>query len=155
MHIALQDLAIILLAFCVTECNYTWANGVWQVLVWIDPSCPYAYLVLTVDWPCHSLLLDGLFKNAFTIFPPSCLDWLPWFGCLAWDLQLHICAKSPINKLSHTPGKMGSTYFSVHIFNHINQIIGEDWTDLLFLTPSVRYKHNSLESYVSACLVMI
>ncbi len=57
MHITLQDLAFILLAYCVAEYDHAWATGVCLVLVQIDLSCPHAR--------CRLIL----FINAFTLFP--------------------------------------------------------------------------------------
>jgi hypothetical protein len=61
--------------------------------------------------------------------------WLGIFGCSYVHASLQ-------NKLSYTHSKMGSTYTC--IFNHTGHVIGEDQSNLLFLTPSVG--HISLDS---------
>jgi hypothetical protein len=113
----------------------------WLVLVQTGRSCPNA----------HSRLILSLPSAGWTVyrrlhfFPTGavwlgCLSlgaWLTEFGCLAWDFLFHICTHAATNKLSHIQlDRWHTCTFKIN-HDHIN---GEDRTDLLLTTPSVRNK---------------
>ncbi len=68
-----------------------------------------------------------------------------WFGCPNLDALLGIFSCTYVH--SHyktkyrTHNKMGGTF--AYIFNHTDLTIGENQTNLLFLTPSVRHSHTA------------
>ncbi len=119
-----------------SEYEHTWATGVW--LVRIGPSCPQAHRRLILSLPSagwnvyrrlYSLLIGALWLRC-----PYLGAWLRIFSCTYVHMSLW-------NRLSCTHGRMGSTH--AYESNHTNHTIGEDWSDLLFLSPSVGYTYST------------